>query len=306
MVAEGVLTPEQAENHPRRHVLSRSIGTKPDVEVDLFNSPFVPGDRVLLCSDGLTEYVTDAEILDAMQAGNPETAAQQLVDWANARGGQDNITVLIVQAVPERQAHSVPAVPSQKVAPTPPPRRNRFWPLLALVAIFLIVCAAGLGVGWLFWFGPKPEADLAVEKAVGNPSPKEGEQIVYTITVTNLGPDRVEQVVVTDTLPVGVTYVLSNASQGAYQDVTGAWDVGFLDHEMSAALSITVTIDPGTAGTTMTNVVTVAALDAQDPNLENNVDDVSIDVASAQAALERNHEQSLCSHRAKLAAMIGD
>src|SRR6185369_14699202 len=67
------------------------------------------------------------------------------------------------------------------------------------------------------------QADLSVLKTVDNPTPNVGDQVVYTITLTNAGPDDATGVQVTDLLPAGLTYVSSNPSQGAYDNVSGLW-----------------------------------------------------------------------------------
>ena len=95
-VENGMLTPAQARHHPDRNVIYRSLGAEPDVRVDTFVYDLRSGDRVLLCSDGLTDVVDDD--LLAKLAGEPEaeTAVQQLIDAANDAGGPDNITVTLI------------------------------------------------------------------------------------------------------------------------------------------------------------------------------------------------------------------
>lgn len=95
-VEDGVLTPAQAFHHPDRNVIYRSLGAEPAVEVDTFAYELYSGDRILLCSDGLTDVVTD-EAIEAM-AVNPDlaTAVEDLIDAANEGGGPDNITVTLI------------------------------------------------------------------------------------------------------------------------------------------------------------------------------------------------------------------
>ncbi|MCP3905779.1 MAG: DUF11 domain-containing protein [Planctomycetes bacterium] len=95
--------------------------------------------------------------------------------------------------------------------------------------------------------------DLAVTKTVSNDLPEEGEEIVYTITVTNDDPVDATGVTVTDQLPAGVTFVqVDSIDQGTYDDVTGLWDVGTLSSETTAQLALRATVGAGTAGTTGT------------------------------------------------------
>jgi serine/threonine protein phosphatase PrpC len=100
MVREGELTPEEAETHPKRHVLTRALGVDPEVEVDLWEVLPVVGDRFLLCSDGLVNEVSDVEIADVLrQYRDAQSAAAELVRRARAHGGSDNITLVIVDVV---------------------------------------------------------------------------------------------------------------------------------------------------------------------------------------------------------------
>jgi len=100
MVAEGRLTPAQAETHPRRHLLTRVVGMA-GTEVDTYDVELRPGDRVLLCSDGLTGMVPDHAIARILhEASDPAEAAWSLVEAANAAGGHDNTTVAVVDVDP--------------------------------------------------------------------------------------------------------------------------------------------------------------------------------------------------------------
>jgi protein phosphatase len=97
LVAEGQIAAEEAERHPQRHVLSRALGVYPDVDVDLTVVDPHDGDRVLLCSDGLSREVSDHQIASVLRRlADPDEAARQLVEEAKAKGGADNITVVVV------------------------------------------------------------------------------------------------------------------------------------------------------------------------------------------------------------------
>lgn len=92
------ITPEEAENSPYRNALTRAVGVYADVEVDLLDFEIADGDRFLLCSDGLSNYFeSDAEVNEILTEGSFESAPQRYVDIANARGGKDNITGLVVE-----------------------------------------------------------------------------------------------------------------------------------------------------------------------------------------------------------------
>lgn len=155
LLAEGVITPQQAESHPRRHVISRSIGAHPKVETDVFSETFLPGDRLLLCSDGLTEHITDAEVLTATQTADPEASVQRLVNLANERGGTDNITVLLVRALREHEDRLPALVIPQETEEAPVSRRLP-WLWIGVIATILLICAAGLAAGAFLLLNPTP------------------------------------------------------------------------------------------------------------------------------------------------------
>lgn len=96
-LASGNLTVEQAAQHPFRNVLTRSLGTASEnQEIDVSECDVLPGDRYILCSDGLYGLVSDAEIATAALSLPPDQASRYLVDLANSRGGRDNITVQVL------------------------------------------------------------------------------------------------------------------------------------------------------------------------------------------------------------------
>jgi len=98
LVRSGRLSPEEAETHPQRSVITRALGTEPDVDVDTFTVEAEQGDIYLLCSDGLTDMISPRDILAAVDASNDlDDAARALVSAANAGGGEDNITVVLFQ-----------------------------------------------------------------------------------------------------------------------------------------------------------------------------------------------------------------
>lgn len=114
MVAQGRISKEEAEVHPRRNIMTRALGVEPDVPVDLFVEPAVPGDRYLLCSDGLPREVSDELIAAVLRRlANPQDAAKELVNEAKNRGGNDNITVVVVdvtESAVSREEEDVTAV----------------------------------------------------------------------------------------------------------------------------------------------------------------------------------------------------
>jgi len=100
LVDTGQLSTEAARHHPRRNIVTRALGIEPDVQVDSWRLPIVKGDRYILCSDGLVDEVDDDDIADIVTAHpDPQACADALVDQANANGGRDNVTVVIVDVV---------------------------------------------------------------------------------------------------------------------------------------------------------------------------------------------------------------
>jgi serine/threonine protein phosphatase PrpC len=96
LVRQGKLTSEQAEVHPQKSIITRALGPEPDVQVDTHTYPAREGDVYLLCSDGLTGMLSEERIAQLLRGRSSlRQAAQTLVDEANARGGRDNITVVL-------------------------------------------------------------------------------------------------------------------------------------------------------------------------------------------------------------------
>lgn len=141
-IEAGLLTPEQAKKHPNRNVIRRHLGGSEEVEVDHRlvlepgQSPVAArsnqgmilreGDTLLICSDGLTDMITDQAVLESLHNHyfDLETAASELIDKANEAGGKDNITVVIVQAPPKGPPPALvvaPAVAAAAAVPAPAP-----------------------------------------------------------------------------------------------------------------------------------------------------------------------------------------
>ncbi|MCU1459076.1 MAG: serine/threonine protein phosphatase [Actinomycetia bacterium] len=173
LVREGRLTPEQADVHPQRSIITRALGIDADVNVDLVPVEIRPGDRILLCSDGLTTMLRTSDIATILRREpDPGRAADLLVDAANAAGGEDNITAVIIEVeddglagitgarVAGASAVGAPAPPADVDAP--PTRRQRrrrdrgggrrrtfarvvLWTLPVLIIL-------GIGVGAVGWY----------------------------------------------------------------------------------------------------------------------------------------------------------
>jgi len=98
-VAEGLMSLAEASAHPLRHVLTRALGTEPHVEPDIVTHVLEPRDLLLLCTDGLTKMLSD-EVIATVVAGSPASLpslCSRLIEEANHRGGEDNVTVIVVR-----------------------------------------------------------------------------------------------------------------------------------------------------------------------------------------------------------------
>jgi len=98
MLARGKITPEEAKTHPQKNIITRAVGVEATVKCDLFEEKLVPGDWVLLCSDGLSNLVSEDEMNDIVtRTTEPEAGCQELLDMALQRGAPDNVTILLIQ-----------------------------------------------------------------------------------------------------------------------------------------------------------------------------------------------------------------
>jgi protein phosphatase len=106
LLKTGKLSPEEAHTHPQKSVITRALGTDPDVDVDTFTIAAAPGDVFLLCSDGLTDMVDEDSILDLVEGNRDDldAALRSLVRAANRGGGEDNITVVAFE-IAEQAVH---------------------------------------------------------------------------------------------------------------------------------------------------------------------------------------------------------
>jgi serine/threonine protein phosphatase PrpC len=152
-----ILTPEAARVHPKRNVITRALGHKPQVDVDTFEGKLATGDLLLLCSDGLSGILNDNEMLAILSQYPPQEAIMHLINEANLRGGPDNISALLVQALSYDPAlpaalEVAPGVqPTTAVVARQPPGaaarpkrgRGRFFVVGLTVILLLAVLMAG-------------------------------------------------------------------------------------------------------------------------------------------------------------------
>ena len=147
LVEEGAITEEEAFNHPRKNVILYSLGSEKEPQIDIFEETAEPGDIFLLCSDGLTRHVFDEEIQEILTHQDPLRASRILIDLANERGGEDNISVAIMRydyQAAAQQPPSLVAVPDNKTltGTSKKPARRRmllYTIILSLVQTILII-----------------------------------------------------------------------------------------------------------------------------------------------------------------------
>lgn len=97
LLDQGILSPEDAKDHPMGHVLTRALGVEAEVQVDITADEVEPGDRFVLCSDGLSGPVSESEIRDIVRNGSVEEAVDALVERAYERGAPDNVTAIVLE-----------------------------------------------------------------------------------------------------------------------------------------------------------------------------------------------------------------
>lgn len=100
-IKAGMITPEEAKHSRYKNIITRSVGFEEEVQVDVMGIVTEPNDFFILCSDGLANLVDDKEIREVVQSGSLEEAPKKLIALANERGGDDNITVIVVKTVSE-------------------------------------------------------------------------------------------------------------------------------------------------------------------------------------------------------------
>jgi PPM family protein phosphatase len=200
LMRSGRLTPEEADAHPQRSVITRALGTDAEVDVDTVTVDVEPGDLFLLCSDGLTTMVPEEDILRiAQEADDLNEAARTLVRAANSGGGEDNITVVLFkvegdEATEETLVAAQPETveepeepneledtltdmpPVQKAEPAvqePRPRRRRshwgrriLWGALGVAFVALILGGALFGLSRAYFVGADEEGNVTVYQGV--------------------------------------------------------------------------------------------------------------------------------------------
>ncbi len=140
-------------------------------------------------------------------------------------------------------------------------------------------------------------SDFGITKSVGDNTPDEGDSIVYTLTATNSGPNNGTNVIATDNLPAGVTYVSDIASVGSYDDSSGIWTIGALANGSSATLNITVTVDEGLGQNIVTTNTATISGDQTDnvPGNSSDSDDITTSTCPANNIFNKSTVSSTTS-----------
>jgi serine/threonine protein phosphatase PrpC len=164
MVRSGEITKAEAEVHPHKNVMTRSLGTEQNVEVDEDSIVLVDGDRLLLCSDGLTGMVAEDQIQAILEnSDQPQQAADRLVKAANRAGGIDNISVVVIDAIGDGGEASG----GRRVAP-PSGRTLGRWGLRAGLTLLVLIVLLFGGRWWLDrqWYVGPAEGSVAIYQGI--------------------------------------------------------------------------------------------------------------------------------------------
>jgi protein phosphatase len=170
MVKSGEITEAEADAHPHKNVLTRAIGTEPDVEVDERSIALEDGDRLLLCSDGLTGMVAEDQIQAILEESpSPQDAAGRLVRAANRAGGVDNISVVVLEAHGEGGGGGGGGVGRPGAASRPFDRRSVGRWALRIGLPLLVIVALVVGARWYVdrqWYVATNDGSVAIFQGV--------------------------------------------------------------------------------------------------------------------------------------------
>jgi PPM family protein phosphatase len=218
MVTEGEISKEEAQTHPQRSVLTRALGVETVVDVDDDTVQVRPGDRLLLCTDGLTSMVSEQAVEEVLRAvPDPQEAAQRLVQLANEGGGSDNTTVVVLDfsddALAGRPKEEEPAPSREAVAPAPRPeptrsRRRLLRKLLVwigIIAALAVVALVGLRV-YLDsqWYVGVSDGHVAIFKGI--PTEVAGFELHHVVVQTTISAEKAESLALyQDRLGDGIT-----------------------------------------------------------------------------------------------------
>ncbi len=205
MIRQGTLTEEQSRSHPQRSVITRALGSDPNMTTDIFEVDAAVGDRLLLCSDGLTGMLTDEQIREILDDyGDAEVAAQILVDSANDAGGHDNISVVVVDVVGEPAASA--------------PERSHRGQLAGMIWALALVAVVGIAIWGTYTYASNRAYLIAEDDVVvvyrGLPGEFAGFRLRWLDEETTVTVDALDPV------------TAGRLTQGlAVEDLDAAWDL---------------------------------------------------------------------------------
>jgi serine/threonine protein phosphatase PrpC len=217
MVSEGEISQEEAETHPQRSVLTRALGVDTVVDVDDDTVQVRPGDRLLLCTDGLTSMVSEEEIEEVLRTvPDPLDAAQRLVRMANEAGGVDNTTVVVLDfsdddAAAEPNEHATSTRPVIAPVPTVRPARSRrrlpTRKLLVWAGIIVALAVVGLVGLRLYldsqWYVGVSDGHVAIFRGI--PTEVAGFELHHVVVETTISAEKAESLVIYRNLGDGRT-----------------------------------------------------------------------------------------------------
>jgi PPM family protein phosphatase len=212
MVTEGEISKEEAETHPQRSVLTRALGVETVVDVDDDTVQVRPGDRLLLCTDGLTSMVSEQAVKDVLGAvPDPQEAAQRLVQMANEGGGTDNTTVVVLDFsddAPAARPKEEPTSAREAIAPEPArsrrrlPRKLLVW--IGIIVALVVVALVGLRL-YLDsqWYVGVSDGHVAIFQGI--PTEVAGFDLHHVVVQTTISAEKAESLAFWQNLGDGIT-----------------------------------------------------------------------------------------------------
>jgi PPM family protein phosphatase len=212
MVTEGEISKEEAETHPQRSVLTRALGVETVVDVDEDTVQVRPGDRLLLCTDGLTSMVSEQAVEEVLRGvPDPQEAAQRLVQLANEGGGADNTTVVVLDFsddAPAARPKEEPTPPREGIT-TEPARSRRRLPRKLLVWIGIIVALVVVALVGLRlyldsqWYVGVSDGHVAIFQGI--PTEVAGFDLHHVVVQTTISAEKAESLAFWQNLGDGIT-----------------------------------------------------------------------------------------------------